>query len=56
MLDTKNSMKTTGKMKKEMLYHNNNIRSDIALIYIFSIWNDGNGRVATIAYSESGYI
>ena len=39
-----------------MLNHNNNIRSDITLIYIFSIWNDGNGRADTIAYSEGGYI
>ena len=54
--ELKDSMKITGKMKKKMLYHNNNIRSEITLINIFSIWNDGNGRVPTIAYSEGGYI
>ena len=47
------SMKITGKMKKKCFI---NIKSDKTLIYIFSIWNDGNGRVAIIAYSEGGYI
>ena len=41
---------------RKMLDHNSNIRSDMTQIYIFSIWNDGNGRVNTIAYSEGGYI